>query len=355
MGVGRLRLVPLASALLAAAPARAISVNEEVSVTGTQSTPQNPRAGNVSNLLSASVDVGERWTVNASARITLEASTPAATGAFPDRGGTVADFSGGVDWEANDNWTFGVALDVSPQSTLESDARLRAQDRATDVVLQATSSVASLGLLGTYDTAGVSDLEASFTAGIDLSRIDTRQQVADARHADDGTSVGLADLRARCLPVRSGCRALVPAIDGVSDVLRYARFSGGASATVRADTDLAVNLDYYAYFDDPAAVGVFTIATAGRFGAGAPIAPLRYLLRPRIAHRFGAFSLKAWVQLGRYVPEAGQGTAGIGAKAQVRLSRSLRIWLSASGQRDEDASGAISRTGGLALGAGYRF
>ncbi len=350
-----MRLAPCACALLVATSARASSVSDEISIAGTQSTPQNPRAGNVSDLLSASVDLGESWTVNASARITVEVPTPAPTGAFPDRGGTVTDFSASADWDATDNWTLGVTVDISPESTIGSDVRLRVQDRPTDVLLQATTSINSLEMLATYDTAGISDLEWFFTAGLSVSRIETVQRIAGARHADDGSSVSLADLRTSCAPLRSGCLALVPAIDGLSDVLRYARASAGALATVRGDTDVGVSADYYGYFDDPAGVGVFTTATVGRFGTSAPIAPLRYLVRPEVTHRFGAFSVKGWVQAGRYVPEAGQGTAALGAKAQYKLSRTFRMWVSAAGQRDEDLSGAISRTGILALGAAYRF
>jgi hypothetical protein len=347
-----LRLAPVASLLLVAAVARASSVSDEISLAGMQSTPQHPWAGSVSNLLGASVDLGESWTVNASAQVTLEALTPAPAGAFPDRGGTVTAFSGGVGWDADDNWTFGVALDVSPESTIGSDARLRGQN-PIDVLVQSTSSIASLETLAGYDTAGSSDLEWSFAAGVALSRLETRQH-ADGRH-EDGTRASASELRAKCTPVGSGCRALLPAIDGVSGVLRYARASAAALATVRRDTDVGVSLDYYGYADDPASVGPFTTATAGRFGTSAPIAPLRYLVRPSVTHRFGAFSLKAWAQAGQYVRGAGQGTAALGAKAQYRFSRSFRMWISASGQRDEDPSGAISRSGILALGAGYRF
>ena len=351
-----MRLVPVASALLLATAARASSVSDEISVAGTQSTPQNPRAGSVSNLLNAYVDVGKSWTVNASAQVTVEEPTPGPAGAaFPDLGGTVTDFSACFEWDATDNWNFGVTVGVSPESTIRNDARARVPNLGpTDVLVESTTSLASLELLAGYDTMGVSDLEWSFTAGIDLSRMESRQQVTGAQHAD-GTSVPPAQVRSECAPAGSGCRALVPVIDGISGVLRYARVSASALAIIARDTDVGVSLDYYGYADDPANVGLFSTAAVGRFGAGAPIAPLRYLVRPEVAHRFGAFSLKGWAQVGRYVPEAGQGTAAIGGKAQYKFSRSFRLWVSASGQRDEDASVAVSRTGILALGAAYRF
>jgi len=102
-------------------------------------------------------------------------------------------------------------------------------------------------------------------------------------------------------------------------------------------------------------VGILNPATAGRTGTSAPLAPLRFLVRLGATHRFGSFSLRGWVQAGEYVPEAGEGTASVGVKAQYKLSRAFRLWISATGQRDEDPTGAISRTGILALGAGYRF
>lgn len=319
-----MRLAPLASALLAAAAARASSVSDEISVAGTQSTPQNPSAYNVSNLLSGTVDVGEAWTASLSARVTVFVPTPARTGVVLDRGGTVTDFSAGLDWNATDNWTFGITLDVSPESTVVRDARLRVQGRTTDVLVQTTTSIASLEMLAGYDTDGGSDLEWSFTAAVGLSRLETREQ-------------------------------LVPAIGGASGVLRYARISGSALATVERDTDVSLDFDYYGYADNPASVGAFGTAAASRTGTSAPLAPLQYLVRLGATRRFGALSLRGWVQGGSYVPEAGGDTASLGVKVQYKFSQSFRMWISATGQRDEDPPGALSRTGLVALGAGYRF
>ncbi len=350
-----MRVAAFALALLAATSSRASSVSDEISPSGTQSTPQNPRSGSLSNLMAASIDVGEQWTVSATAQITLEAPTPAPAGAaFDDRGGTVTDFSASLDWEATDNWTLGFTLDLSPESTISSNAQVPLQSGTGDALIRATSSNASIELLAAYDTAGISDLEWSFTGAIGIGRFETMQRLAAAQRSD-GTNLSTADLRTECSPLRSRCHALMPAIDGLSDELRSARISGGALATIRADTDVGVNADYYAYADDPANVGVFPIAAVGRFGAGAPIAPLRWLVRPVVAHRFGVFSLKLWAQAGQYVADVGQGTAGLGLKAQYRLSRSFRTWISASGQRDVASSGQVSRTGVLALGAAYRF
>src|SRR5204863_1886328 len=128
VGVGRrfrqMRCAPLAAALIVAGAASASSVRDEITVGGAESTPQNPRAGNFSNLFGLSVDVAADWTVSGTAQVTLEEGTPAPAGSgFADGGGTVTDFSLGVEWDATDNWSIGVTLDVSPESAIATDAQ----------------------------------------------------------------------------------------------------------------------------------------------------------------------------------------------------------------------------------------
>jgi hypothetical protein len=353
-----MRCAPLAAALFLAGAARASSVRDEITVGGAQSTPQNPRAGNFSNLFAASVDVGDDWTASGTAQVTLEEPTPAPAGSgFADSGGTVTDFSLGVDWDATDNWTFGLTLDVSPESAIATDAQFPVRTaqgfEQADALLRARSSNVWGEVSVTYDTAGTSDLEWTFTGALALSRFETQQRVEQARVG--GTTLTPAELRTLCSASNSGCRAYVPAIDGFSDELRSARITAGALATIKNDTDVGLNVDYYRYFDDPASVGVYSIAAVGRFGAGAPIAPLRYLIRPDVTHRAGALSFRVWVQAGEYAANVGQSTAGLGMKVQYKLTRALRMWIAAIGQRDVGIDGDVSRSGWLSLGAAYRF
>src|SRR5439155_173535 len=69
------------------------------------------------------------------------------------------------------------------------------------------------------------------------------------------------------------------------------RFSANVSATLFTDTDVTLSGDYYVYQQNPAQVGFFTLVAAGR-GAGVPIAPLRYEVRPEVVHRFGDLSAR---------------------------------------------------------------
>ena len=132
------------------------------------------------------------------------------------------------------------------------------------------------------------------------------------------------------------------------------RLSANVSATLFTDTDVTLSGDYYVYQQNPAQVGFFTLVAAAR-GAGVPIAPLRYEVRPEVVHRFGDLSARLWVQAGEYVPGTGQSTAGAGLKLQYKFTRAFRSWVTLSGQRDVDQSDQITRAGSVAAGAAYRW
>jgi hypothetical protein len=342
-----MRLAPFASALLVAAAARANSVSDQISVGATQTTARNPRAGSISNLFRASFDLGEQWAFTADAQITFEEPVSGPSGSnigFQERGGVVADFSAGVDWEATDNWTLGATVGFSPRGNTSTIAAVTVTDPSTgrpangDGLFRVTNSSVYAELLAGYDTAGESNLEWSFMAGVSLNRFETLQ-LLEVAQLDRGRVILVNEIRA-------------------SAELRSARLSAGATATLFADTDVSLSADYYAYADDPTRVGYFSVGGAARtppMGAGVPIAPLHYVFRPEVAHRFGDFSLKLWAQAGRYMPETGQGTTGAGLKAQYRFTRWFRMWASAGGQKDVDSTGQSTLSGTLAVGAGYRF
>jgi hypothetical protein len=207
-----------------------------------------------------------------------------------------------------------------------------------------------------YDTAGVSDLEWSFEGAMTFTHLDTSQAIIEARFANSAETVPQSQLKTIC--ARNGARCvkgLLTALNESPDSLDSERFSGAATATIERDTDLTLRFDWYHYEQDPAEIGFFSLVEAGHAGLGVPIAPLQYLVRPEVQHRFGDLSLRLWLQAGRYEPGTGNGTAGAGLRGQYRFNKAFRIWLTASGQRDVDEGGNSTRSGGLALGAGYRF
>jgi hypothetical protein len=55
------------------------------------------------------------------------------------------------------------------------------------------------------------------------------------------------------------------------------------------------------------------------------------------------------------VKGAGQSTLGVGIKLQYRFTRTFKMWATVLGSRDLDEQSHETRSGSLALGAGYRF
>src|SRR4051794_18470736 len=109
----------LAIAVFVAAPAFASEVSNEVSAARSQQTDANPRAGSFADILNASFDLGEKWSLNAGAMLTVESGT-SQSGSFAKSNTPVTLFSLGIDYEVSDHWTAGLGLEWSPKSTLYS-------------------------------------------------------------------------------------------------------------------------------------------------------------------------------------------------------------------------------------------
>ncbi len=351
-------------ALGVSASSRAAGISDEVSMNNAASTPGNPRSGSVSDSIDATFDLGESWSLLTGALITVEESTPAPPGsAFADRGGLVGTFSGGVEYHPGDSWTFGVAGDLSPKSTQRSGTQLNitnatGAETSANALLRATSSSSAIQLSAGYDSAGESSVEWSLVAGIGLTRFDTDQRVVALQESNG--NVATTDAILRYCQTHTCSKALLQLIGPKPAArLESGKLSLGGTLTFLQDTDVTISGDYYAYRQDPSQVGYFSLGSTGRMqiagGSGVPIAPLRYLVRPELAQRIGDFSLRLWVQAGRYVEGAGQTTRGAGARLQYKLTKAFKMWATASGQRDVDSEGSMSISTTFSLGLGYKF
>lgn len=354
-----MRLVGFVIAVLAAGPALATNVSDELSMGRTQSTPANPRGGTLSDSLSASLTLNDQWAVSLGGMVTLEEKTPAAQrGQFGSSGNAITFLSTGVDFDPSDHVSLGVDFNLSPKSTQYSGMTLTGTE-TYDALVQAQSSQIGGGFDVSYDTAGDSNLEWMFSAGISGTHFETDQRIARVRTAT-GAAATPQQIRDYCTANPKKCPiALLKALQQLPAALNSTRLSLGATATIAQDSDITLDVDYFAYAQDPTQVGYYSVAVAGRSslsgGNGIPLAPLRYLVRPEFVQRFGGLSVKLWVQGGHYVPSAGGTTAGGGLKVQYKLTKGFRMWLSASGQNDVDDQGNSVNSGTFALGAGYRF
>jgi hypothetical protein len=348
---------------LLATGARASNVSNELSSNSTQATDANPRAGNVSDALAASFDLSDDWTLNAGASLTAESKTAALErGSFGSSGNAVTAFSLGIDWQASESWTTALSVDFSPPSTQYTGTQVQVDAAGTqaNALLRSRSSSVEAGLDLTYDTAGESALEWSFGGGITTTHLVTDQSITAVRYSAGGKVATTQQVRDYCASNKCPAALLLALRPQTNVTLDSQKLSGSVTAIAGKDTDLTLAGDYYIYDQDPTQVGYYSVARVGRFGNGLNIAPVKFTVRPEVAHRFGDFSVKVWVQAGRYVPGTGQSTASAGLKLQYKFSKAFKMWATASGERDvgePDVKGqsSESNSSSLSLGAGYRF
>lgn len=358
MNVAPIRLA--LAAALAASAARATSITNEIGVNTTQSSDTNPRSGSVSDTLAGTIDITDQWTLDLGATLTLQGETPAAeSGGFGTSGSAVSMFMIGLDWDISDHVTLGLLGRYSPPSTQDAGTSIALATGDVDALVESRTSEHGAGFDLSYDTAGDSDFEWAVMGGVSVNSLDTHQRVTEARTAT-GRVLTAAEIQAACAARTAACRPrLLATLKDQPFTLDSERLTAAATVTAFRDTDVGLGGDYYLYTQDPTQLGYFSVAAAGRTavlgGNGVPIAPLHWLMRPEVTHRFGDFSARLWLQFGRYAPGTGQNTSGAGLRLQYKFTRNFRLWLTATGQRDTDDAGYVTKSGGLALGTGWRF
>jgi hypothetical protein len=349
----------LAIALFAAA-ARASNVSNEITVNSTQATDTNPRSGSVGDSLSGSIDLSDLFTLNLGATLTTQNSAPSP---IPNESGSAAVplLNLGLDWTPTESITIGLSGEWSPQVTSFADAPLALATTTGTAHIRSLSSEAGGGLDLSYDTSGDSALEWSFSGGVHFTHWNIDQtipRVTTANGTDLAPPQVVNEINTYCSrhPALKNCGTKVKReLTATPFVLNSIEYSAGATAIVLTDTDLTLSADIYDYAQDPKQEAYASLIFNGRGGAGVPVAPLRYMIKPEVAHRFGDFSVKAWVQAGEYVQNTGGTTSGAGIKLQYKFSKSFRMWARLLGTKDVDDQGNESKSGAFSLGAGYRF
>jgi hypothetical protein len=350
----RFRLLTIV-ALLAGA-ARASNVSNEVTVNTTQPTEANPRSGSMGDAFNVSLDATEHLALNFGAMVTTQDSSPSP---LPNESasGVVGLATIGFDWEMSDNWTLGVTGELSPESKTFAEAPIGFD--TAHIRSKASELAAAFDL--SYDSAGESALEWSFTGGVTYTDYSVDQTIPKVTDSSGG-NVPLAQVPARidtyCARPNAVKNCGKRGRRGLSATpfhLRSWEFSAGATAVVWTDTDLTVSADVYDYPQDPTQAAYASLIFNVRGGAGVPVAPLQFMIRPDVVHRFGDFSAKLWVQAGQYVKGAGQSTTGAGLKLQYKFTKAFKLWATVLGSRDVDDQNRETNSGAFSLGAGYRF
>ncbi len=162
------------------------------------------------------------------------------------------------------------------------------------------------------------------------------------------------------------CSAAGYAGHDISAGLEQARFGATLTTTIAEDTDATIDGGYYVYnVGDPDSVGFynFTVFNAagqslgtGSFGAGLPLLPPRWQLRPEVAHRWSLLSVDAWYQFTDYTSPEFLGHA-VGGKIQLKLGSSWKVYVTGNWRVDvssitpDDTAHSFT----LGLGATHAF
>ncbi len=368
----RLRLWPArgwAWLLLFAALGRAeaSSISNEVGGQATQTTPSNPRAGDVADLFKANIDVTDALVFRAALGFTYEFATPAPTGgSFEGTSTAIVALSAGLDWEVTEALTLAIDGVVSPTS---------AQSANTDITLAGVDggTVDRNGLLQTVASSYGVDISADYLIGDPLAdpvafSVDadvgwlalTVDQTLEKLENEAGTgassipriieacaaATGAADVRR--------CKALKPLLSNGSATLDEFRLAAGGTVTFKGVTDVGLNAAYYLYSTDPTEFGYYSALTSGRtalhnfsLGSSVPLAPYLFTLRGDLTQRVGRLSLGLWYQFGVYASDLGSSQV-VGARVQWAVNAQWKVWVTGSFQVDVQPPDAV----GLPLSAG---
>ncbi len=268
-------------------------------------------------------------------------------------------WSGTLDasYDAAKHVTIGLGLNGSAPSTRDIAAQFLATSNA---IMHATSDSAGGTAdltLDTFDPDGPSrSLDGSLGLSLGYTHFWTTQALTEL---DTPAGPTLAtDLLGKCAKRTTAlCDVVSVATRPTSADLGQLRLGATATGTLYEHTDLSVDVAYYLYDqENPDQVGFFTYTPAGTtqketYGAGLPLIPPRWTLRPELAHKWKVLSARVWYQFANYTLSDYDGHT-VGAKVQLYLGN-WRLYASGNYRADVSPGGtqasAQSWTAGLGL------
>jgi hypothetical protein len=277
--------------------------------------------------------------LSATLRATEDLASPKVAGAKYATGGD-GIFYGAIDGvlALSPHVDLSLGLNGSPTSTRDLATTLHlgapGPGRDVDALVRArTSSFGAVAELG-YDTfdADVSrSVDAAFEASAALTHFATTQSVVEA----------------------SG-RA--PAIPSTSAGLVQGRLGATTTVTLAEHTDVGVDAAYFVYdAPNPGNIGLFDVTSGGQttsFGAGIPMLPPRWTVRPEVGQRIGILTLRAYYQYADLAVDNAVGHT-VGGKVQVGLGR-VKVYATGSYRTDVFAD-STAQTFVAGLGVTGRF
>jgi hypothetical protein len=356
--------------LLAAAPARAHSAGDEVTVAGNTGTTTNPSSWSITNRLSGVVDVKSvQLRGDFSYTHVGFLSSPAGAN-FASSPADVFLLQLSAEWQATRHLNLGIEGDYSPPSSSTADtpvqttATVRGQttEVTADGELSSRSSSAGGSVWVGYDTASSSRYQTYVDFWFTATEFMLDEQIVAlwakklgmAEPVDSATSYCMTH---RCSP------SLLSALQMHPADLFQAKLSASVTETIGEHWDVRLGGAYYVYDQDPTKVGFFGVGAQGRvasrelqFGGGMPIAPWQFTVQPAVTARLRGFSATLSFQFGQYASDQDYSyDLTLGVRLQYKLGPHVKLWLKLSGQRDVDSTSAVSFGGAASLGAKISF
>jgi hypothetical protein len=341
---------------VAALPTRAHDVGADVSFTSViRQADATPRAGGVAVGLSGSIDVSEAVSVWLAGQLLHQlATTSSASGmSATSSSSNVMLFSLGSLWLPHEHWSFLFSLQGSPparQTTATTVQVERLPGGSAAVVMQSDSLSLGGSAIGSWLSGGLSRWEHLLDALVSVNYFGVFQQI-DLTRTTLGETI---DNLCQMFPRQRGCGL----VRGRNSPLWQVRLGGAYTASLWANLDVGLEAAGYLYSDDPLSVGTYSVLLAGRqgldLGAGVPVAPLAFTLRPSVAYRWPRVTLKVGYQAGWYVQ-------GVGFNHLATFRASVKVtsvfWLSATvlGQLDVQSAEVAGSAVTALLGATVRW
>jgi hypothetical protein len=254
----------------------------------------------------------------------------------PDTGSTYATsgdavFFGALDatWDFVKNWNASLGVNGSPKATRDvavANPLATAGQDPNALVRAKTSSVGAIAEAGydSFDLDHVHDADIAVDVSAGLTGFFTEQETLAP--ADAAAQLGKAKAS-----------------------LTQTRLGGTTTLTLFENTDLGLDGAYYIYNDkNPGDVGTFVTGLQNAWGAGLPMLPPRWTLRPEAAERIGRVTLRAFYQYADLAVDGGTGHT-VGGKIQIAI-QNVKLFVTGSYRSDIFSEGTAAT---WSAGAGF--
>lgn len=311
---------------------RTVVVTGEVGGGQTKSSPDTPSSSFFYQRATGRWSPSDRFDLAATFRATEDlARSPDSGSTYATSGDTV--FFGALDatWDFAKHWNASLGVNGSPKATRDiavSNPNATPSEDPNALVRAKTSSVGAIAEAGydSFDPDHVHDADIAVDASAGLGGFFTEQNAI----APQAAAAQLGKANASLMQTRLG---------------------GTGTLTLFENTDVGVDAAYYLYNEkNPGDVGVFVTGLQTSWGAGLPMLPPRWTLRPELAERVGPVTLRAYYQFADLAVDSGTGHT-VGGKIQLAV-QNVKLFVAGSYRSDVFPDGTAST---WSAGAGFSW